>query len=232
MMTAAQGISPGIYRKLGFDPTRDFAHVTLMGIFPSLLTVHPSLPARNVKELVALAKAQPGKLIYASTGNGSSPHMLMEMFKWMAGVNMVHVPYKGQAPSVIDQMSGQIQTAFNTAATVLPHVNAGKLRAIAVSTKERFPPIPELPSVHEAGVRDFEGNSWQGVAMPGGTPRDIVAKVYQELGAMVKLQETRARFLAQGILASGMPPEEFSAFVKREVDKWTKVARAANVRVD
>jgi tripartite-type tricarboxylate transporter receptor subunit TctC len=232
MMTAAQGISPGIYRKLGFDPAKDFAHVTLMGIFPSLLTVHPALPVKTVKELIVLAKAQPGNLIYSSTGNGSSPHMLMEMFKWMAGINMVHVPYKGQAPSVIDQLSGQIQTAFNTAATVLPHVNAGKLRAIAVSTKERFPPIPSLPSVHEAGVKDFAGNSWQGVAMPGGTPRDIVMKVYQELGSMVKLQETRDRFLAQGILASGMPPAEFAAFVRNEVDKWNKVARAANIRVD
>ena len=232
MMTAAQGISPGIYRKLGFDPTRDFAHVTLMGIFPSLLTVHPSLPVKNAKELIALAKAQPGKLIYSSTGNGSSPHMLMEMLKWMAGVDMVHVPYKGQAPSVIDQLSGQIQTAFNTAATVLPHVSAGKLRAIAVSTRERFPPIPALPSVHESGVKGFEGNSWQGVAMPGGTPREIVARAYQELSAMVKAADTREKFLAQGILASGLAPEEFSAFVKVEVDKWTKVAKAANIRVD
>ena len=125
MMTVAQSISPSIYKKLGFDPLKDFSHVTVMGIFPSLLTVHPSLPVKNVKDLVALAKSQPGQLIYASTGNGTSPHMLMEMFKWMASVNLVHVPYKGQAPSVLDQISGQIQTAFNTAATVLPHVTGG-----------------------------------------------------------------------------------------------------------
>jgi len=232
MMTTAQGISPGIYRKLPFDPTKDLAHVTLLGIFPSLLTVHPALPARTVKEFVALAKAQPGQLVYSSTGNGSSPHMLMELLKWMAGINLVHVPYKGQAPSVIDQMSGQIQTAFNTAATVLPHIQAGKLKAIAVSTKERFPPMPELPSVHESGVKGFEGNSWQGVAMPGGTPPDVVSRVYQELSAMVRTPETREKFLAQGILASGMPPDEFAAFVRQEVDKWTKVAKAANIRVD
>lgn len=115
MLTVAQSISPGIYKKLGFDPIKDFAHVTLMAILPSLLTTHPALPVKNVKELVALAKARPGQLIYASTGNGTSPHMLMEMFKWMAGVNMVHVPYRGQAPSVIDQISGQIELAFNTA---------------------------------------------------------------------------------------------------------------------
>ena len=232
MMTVAQSISPSIYKKLGFDPLKDFAHVTVMGIFPSLLTVHPSLPVKNVKELIALAKAQPGKLVYASTGNGSSPHMLMEMFKWMAGVNMVHVPYKGQAPAVLDQISGQIQTAFNTAATVLPHVTGGKLRAIAVSTKERFPPLPDLPTVQEGGVKDFDGSSWQAVVMPAGTPRDIVAKVYQELSAMLKSPDTRERFLAQGIRVSGISPDEFSVFLKRELEKWAKVAKFANVRVD
>ena len=232
MMTVAQSISPGIYKKLGFDPMKDFAHVTVMGIFPSLLTAHPSLPVKNVKELIALAKAQPGKLIYASTGNGSSPHMLMEMFKWMAGVNMVHVPYKGQAPAVLDQISGQIQTAFNTAATVLPHVTGGKLRAIAVSTKERFPPLPDLPTVHEAGVKDFDASSWQAVVMPAGTSRDIVAKVYQELSVMLKSPDTREKFLAQGIRVSGISPDEFAVFLKRELEKWAKVAKFANVRVD
>ncbi len=232
MLTVAQSISPSIYKKLGFDPMKDFSHVTLMGLFPSLLTVHPSLPVKNVKELIALAKAQPGKLIYASTGNGTSPHMLMEMFKWMAGINMVHVPYRGQAPSVVDQMSGQTQTAFNTAATVLPHVMGGKLRGIAVSTRERFPPLPNLPTVHEAGVKDFDGSSWQSVVMPAGTPRDIVTKVYQEVSAMVKSPETREKFLALGILASGIPPDEFTGFLKREIDKWAKVAKFANVKLD
>ncbi|HXF67302.1 MAG TPA: tripartite tricarboxylate transporter substrate binding protein [Burkholderiales bacterium] len=231
MMTVAQAISPSVYSKLGYDPIRDFAHVTLMAVLPSLLTVHPALPVKNVKELIALAKSRPGQLIYASTGNGTSPHMLMEMFKWMAGVNLVHVPYKGQAPSVVDQMSGQVQLAFNTAVTVLPHVQAGKLRAIAVSTRERFPPLPELRTVEESGVRGFEGSSWQAVVMPAGTPRDIVGRIYQELAAMLKAPETRERFLAQGALASGIPPEEFVAFVQRELEKWAKVAKAANVKL-
>jgi len=232
MMPVAQTISPGIYKKLGYDPLKDFAHVTLMAILPSLLTTHPTLPVKNVKELVALAKSRPGHLIYASTGNGSSPHMLMEMLKWMAGVNMVHVPYKGQAQSVIDQISGQIQLAFNTAVTVLPHVKDGKLKPIAISTKEKFPPMPDLQTVDGGGVKGFDGGSWQGVIMPAGTPRDIVARVYQELAAMLKAPETRERFLAQGALASGIPPEEFAGFVKREVEKWARVAKAAGVTVD
>lgn len=232
MFTVAQSISPGIYKKLGFDPIKDFAHVTLMAILPSLLTTHPTLPVKNVKELIALAKARPGQLIYASTGNGTSPHMLMEMFKWMAGVNMVHVPYRGQAPSVIDQISGQTELAFNTAITVMPHVNQGKLRPIAVSTVERFPPLPNLPTVNESGVKGFDGSSWQSVVMPAGTSRDIVAKVYQELAAMLKSADTREKFLAQGALASGIEPDQFAAFVKRETEKWARVAKAANVKVD
>ncbi len=232
MMTVAQSISPGIYRKLGYDLAKDFTFVTLMASLPSLLTTHPSFPAKNVKDVIAVAKSRPGQIVYSSTGNGTSPHMLMEMFKWMAGVNMVHVPYKGQAQSVIDQISGQIQIAFNTAVTVLPHVKEGKLKPIAISTKERFPPMPDLQTVAEGGVKDYDGSSWQGVVMPAGTPREIVARVYQELGAMLKAPETRERFLAQGALASGIPPEEFTAFVRRETEKWGKVAKAAKVQVD
>jgi tripartite-type tricarboxylate transporter receptor subunit TctC len=232
MMTVAQSISPGIYRKLGYDLSRDFSYITLMASLPSMLTVHPNLPVKNVKDLVALAKRQPGQLIYASTGNGTSPHMLMEMFKWMAGVDMIHVPYKGQAQSVIDQISGQVQLAFNTAVTVLPHVKQDKLKPVAISTRERFPPMPDLQTVEEGGVKGYDGSSWQGVVMPAGTPREIVARVYQELATMLKAPDTREKFLAQGALASGMQPEEFTAFVKREAEKWSKVAKAAKVQVD
>jgi len=228
-MTVAQSISPGIYRKLGYDLSKDFTFVTLMATLPSMLTSHPSFPAKNVKEVIAVAKARPGQIIYSSTGNGTSPHMLMEMFKSMAGINMVHVPYKGQAQSVIDQISGQIQIAFNTAVTVLPHVKEGKLKPIAISTKERFPPMPDLQTVAEGGVKGYDASSWQGVAMPAGVPREIVARVYQELAAMLKTPETRERFLAQGALASGMPPDEFTAFVRHEAEKWAKVGK---VQVD
>jgi tripartite-type tricarboxylate transporter receptor subunit TctC len=171
-------------------------------------------------------------MIYASTGNGTSPHMLMEMFSAMAGVKMVHVPYKGQAPAVVDQISGQIQLAFNTAATVLPHVQAAKLRPIAISTQQRFPPMPNLPTVEEGGIKGFDGSSWQSVVMPANTPREIVARVYQELSTMLKSQDVRERFLAQGALASGMPPDEFVKFIRVEMDKWAKVAKFANIRLD
>ncbi len=232
MMTVAQSISPAIYKKLGFDPVKDFSHVTLMALMPSMLTTHPTLPVKNVKELVALAKSKPGEMTYASTGNGTSPHMLMEMFKAMTGVNVIHVPYKGQAPAVVDQIAGQIQLAFNTATTVLPYVQSGKLRPIAISTKERFPPMPDLQTVDESGVKGFDASSWQSVVMPLNTPRDIVNKAYQELSSMLKSQDVRAKFLSQGALASGMPPEEFTEFVKREMDKWAKVAKFANLRLD
>ncbi len=232
MMTVAQAISPAVYKKLGFDPVRDFSHVTLMAMMPSMLTTHPTLPVKNVKELIALAKSKPGALTYASTGNGTSPHMLMEMFNAMAGLKMVHVPYKGQAPAVVDQIAGQIQLAFNTAATVLPYVQAGKMRPIAISTKERFPPMPDLQTVDEGGIKGFDGSSWQSVVMPANTPREIVAKAYQELSTMLKSPDVRERFLAQGAIASGMPSEQFTSFVKLEMDKWAKVAKFANIRLD
>lgn len=232
MLTVAQTISPALYRKLGFDPLKDFSYVTLMALLPSLLTTHPSLPVKNVKDLIALAKSKPGELVYASTGNGSSPHMLMEMLKSMGGINVVHVPYKGQAAAVVDQMSGQIQLAFNTAITALPHVEAGKLKPIAISTRERFPPLPNLPTVEESGIKGFDGSSWQSVVMPRGTPRELVNRVYQELAPMLKSPETRDKFRAQGAIASGMTPDEFATFVKVEVDKWAKVAKAANIKLE
>jgi tripartite-type tricarboxylate transporter receptor subunit TctC len=232
MMTIAQSISPAIYSKLGFDPLKDLAAVTLMATLPSLLMVHPSLPVKNVKDLVALAKAKPAILTYASTGNGTSPHMLMEMFKWMAGVNLVHVPYKGASPAMIDQISGQIDVAFSTAIAALPFVQQGKVRAIAVSTKDRFPPLPDLPTVEQGGVKGFDGSSWQGVVMPAGTPREMVIKVNAELAKMLRAPDMKEKILQQGGIASGNTPEEFTAFIKAESDKWAKVAKAAKVRVE
>jgi tripartite-type tricarboxylate transporter receptor subunit TctC len=232
MMTVAQTISPAIYTKLGFDLNRDFAFVTQIATLPSLLMVHPSVPAKNVKELIALAKAKPGQLTYASTGNGTSPHMLMEMFKSQAGINLVHVPYKGAAPAMTDQISGQIQVAFSTAIAALPFVQQGRVRAIAVSTKERFPPLPDLPTVDESGLKGFDGGSWNGLVMPAGTPREIVLRVNADLSRALKSPETRERIAQQGGIAGGGSPEEFAAFVKVETDKWARVAKAAKVQLD
>lgn len=232
MMTVAQSIAPSIYSKLAFDPLRDFSYVTLMSVLPSLLMVHPSVPAKNVKELIALAKAKPGALTYASTGNGTSPHMMMEMFKSMAGISLVHVPYKGASPAMIDQISGQIEVAFSTAIAALPFVQQGKVRAIAVSTRDRFPPLPDLPTMDQSGVKGFDASSWNGVVMPAGTPRDIVMKVNAELVKMLKSPGMKEKILQQGGIARGSSPEEFTVFVKTEFDKWAKVARAAKVRLD
>ena len=232
MLTVAQSMSPGIYPRLPFDPLKDFAPVTLMATLPSLLMAHPSLPVKNVKELVALAKAKPGMLTYASTGNGTSPHMLMEMLKWMAGVNLVHVPYKGAAPAMIDQISGQIDVAFSTAIAALPFVQQGKVRALAISTQERFPPMPDLPTVEQGGVKGFDGSSWQGVVMPANTPREFVLKANAELAKMLKSPEMKEKILQQGGIASGNSPEEFAAFIKSETEKWSKVAKAAKVRIE
>jgi len=232
MMTVAQSISPAIYRKLPFDPVKDFSHVTLMALLPSMLTAHPALPVKNVKELIALARSKPGQLIYASTGNGTSPHMLMEMFKWMSSTSMVHVPYKGQAPAVIDQIAGQVQLAFNTAIGVMPHVQSGRLKPLAISTKERFPPMPDLPSVAEAGLKDFDASSWNGVVLPAGAPADIVKRLNAVLAAAIKTPSGREQLLKRGAMVSGGSPQEFAAFISLETEKWAKVAKAANIRLD
>ncbi|MEY4599714.1 MAG: hypothetical protein RLZZ445_2511 [Pseudomonadota bacterium] len=232
MITAAQGVSPAIYKKMTYDPVKDLATITLMASLPSLLTVHPALPAKNVRELLAIARAKPDGLSYASTGNGSSPHMLMEMFKFMTGVKMVHVPYKGQAPAVVDQISGQVQLAFNTAITVLPQVETKRLRAIAVSSKERFPPMPELQTVEEGGVKDFDGGSWQGVGAPAGTPPEIIRRVNTLLVNELKTPNMRDQMIKRGAIVSANTPEEFSTFLKAEIARWTKVAKAGNISID
>ena len=232
MMTIAQSIAPSLYNKLGFDPLKDYAYVTLLAVLPSLLMVHPSIPAKNVREFIALGKTRPGALTYASTGNGTSPHMMMEMLKTMAGIDLVHIPYKGVSLAMVDQISGLVETSFGTAIGTLPFVKQGKIRALAVSTRKRFPPLPDLPTMDEAGVKGFDASSWTGLSMPAGTPRDIVLKVNIELVRMLTAPEMREKLLSMGGIAVGDSPEEFSAFVKRDTEQWAKVAKAANVRIN
>ena len=230
-MTVSHAAAPSIYRTPVNDPVRDFSHVTLLAILPSILTVHPLLPIKNVKDFIGYAKSHPGQLTFSSAGNGTSPHMLMEMLKWMAGVEMVHVPYKGLAPALMDQIAGQIQVGFNTSISVVPHIASGKLRCIATSTKERFPLLPDLVSVDET-IKGFEGNSWQGLVMPAKTPRNIVMKLYNNLVPMLKSADTAEKFLAQGAIPSGMEPDLFEAYIKNEVEKWAKVAKATGVMAE
>lgn len=231
--TAAQSIAPSIYKKLSFDPMKDFAHVSLIALVPSVLMVHPSLPVKSVKELIAVAKARPNDLTYSSTGNGTSPHMLMEMFKWMTGTRMVHVPYKGAAPALIDQIAGQVVVAFNSAVGALPHARSGKLRALAVSTEKRFAAMPDLPTVEEAGVKGYSGSSWQGVAAPAGTSPEILNRVQAEVAKMLQKPELRERIVnVLGGIPVGNTPAEFTTYIAAEVAKWNKVAKAADISIN
>ena len=232
MISIAQSISPAIYPKLGFDPVRDFSHVTLLATLPSLLVVHPAVPAKNVQELIALAKAKPGALNYASGGSGTSSHLLMEMFNVYGGIKTVHIAYKGTGPALTDQLSGVIEVAFSTAIAVQPYVQSGRLRALAVSTKERLPTLPEVPTIDESGLAGFDGGSWQGVVMPAGAPRDIVNDVNGALVRIINSPEMRERILAMGGIPLGNSPDEFAAFMKAESEKWAQVAKAANVRME
>jgi len=232
MFSIAQSISPAIYPKLGFDPVRDFAHVTLLATLPSLLVVHPSLGVNNVQELIALAKAKPGALNYASGGSGTSSHLLMEMFDQQAGVTMTHVTYKGTGPALVDQLSGVIDVAFSTAIAVQPFVQSGKLRAIGVSTRQRLTTLPDVPTIAEAGLPDFDGGSWQGIVMPAGTPREIVDTVSGELVKILHAPDMKEKVVGMGGIALGTTPAEFTAFMKEEVAKWGKVAKAANVSTE
>jgi tripartite-type tricarboxylate transporter receptor subunit TctC len=232
MISIAQSISPAIYPKLGFDPVRDFAHVTLLATLPSLLVVHPSLPAKNVQELIALAKSKPGALNYASGGSGTSSHLLMELFNQQAGIATVHVSYKGTGPALVDQLSGRIEVAFSTALAVQPYVQSGKLRALGVSTQERLPTLPEVPTIAESGLPTFDGGSWQGVVMPAGAPRDVVNAVSGELVKILRAPDMKERILGMGGIPLGNTPDEFAAFMKAEGDKWAKVAKAAKVSAE
>ena len=230
MLSIAQTISPSIYPKLGFDPNRDFAHVTLLATLPSLLVVHPSLPVRNVKELVALARAKPGALNYATGGAGTSTHLMMELFKLHTGVNIVHVPYKGTGPALLDQVAGIIEVAFSTVIAAQPFTEAGRLRAIAISTKERFPRLPEVPTVAESGVKGFDGGSWQGFTMPAGTPSEIVNRASRDLVKVLGSAQMREKIHAMGGIIQPQTPEQFAQFVRAETEKWARVVKAAGIR--
>lgn len=232
LLSIGQTVTPALYPKLGFDPVRDFAHVSMLAMLPSLLLVHPSLPVKNVKEMVALAKARPGALNYASAGSGSTSHVLMELLKLQTGMNIVHIPYKGTGPALIDGISGQIEVAFHAIISVQPYLKSGQLRAIAVSTRQRFPRMPEVPSLDESGLKGFDGGSWQGAIMPAGTQREIVIKTNAELAKMLKSPEMREKMLGMGGITLSSAPDEFAAYVSAEVGKWAKVVKAAGIRAD
>ena len=218
--------------KTSFDVTKDFAPITLAGITPNLLVAHPGAPVNSVKELIAYAKANPGKLNYASTGNGTSNHLSFELFKVMTQTNVTHIPYKGSAPAVTDLIAGQVQVMFDNTPNVLPHVRAGRLKALAVSTKTRTAHAPEVPSVDEAGVPGYDVSVWFGVLTVAGTPRDVVQRLNTEMARILNSSEVKDRFGKMGVEVVAGTPEHFSAFLNSEVDRWAKVVRDAGIKAD
>lgn len=229
----ANTVGPALYgAKLPYDPLRDFAWITNMASVPVMLVAHPSFPARNAKEIIALAKAKPGSVVYASSGIATSGHLAGELFKSVASVDMTHVPYKGSAGALIDNISGQVPLYFGAMASPMPHVKLGKLRAIGVTTLKRAAAAPEIPTLHEQGLKGFETVTWYGWAAPGGTPRDVVAKLNAEVVRIIKLPEVRERLASEGADFVGNTPEELTAFVKAEIAKWNKVVKQSGAKVE
>ena len=225
-------INMSLYARMPYDAVKDFDPVVLVAGVPNLLVVHPSVPAKTVAELTALAKSQPGKLNVASSGNGTSIHLAAELYKQMAGVDITHVPYKGSSPAVADLLGGQVQLMFDNMPSSLPHAKAGKLRALAVTSLKRSPALPDVPTMDESGLKGFDATSWFGLLAPAGTPKDIIAKLNAASVKALATPEMRERLAAQGADPIGNSPEQFSVFINAEIDKWAKIVRASGARVD
>jgi tripartite-type tricarboxylate transporter receptor subunit TctC len=231
-VAASFTINPAIHRKLPFDPVRDFTPVTQLATLPHILIVHPSVPVGSVKELIALAKSKPGELNYASSGIATSTHMAAELFMFMTGTRMVNVPYKGGAPAMTAMLGGQCQLNFATISTALPHIRAGKLRALAVTSAKRSVAAPEFPSIAEAGVPGYDHSSWVGLLAPARVPQPVVSRLNAEAVKAAHTQEVRAVLLRDGLEATGTSPADYAALIKMEVAKWIKVAKAANLKAE
>jgi tripartite-type tricarboxylate transporter receptor subunit TctC len=231
-LTAQLAVNPALYRKLPYDPVKDYEPITLIGAGAYLLVVHPSLPVKDVKELVALAKARPGQITYASSGNGSGGHLCMELFKTMTGTNFVHVPYKGGGPALVDTLAGQVQVLFTPPVSATQHVQSGRLRALAVSTVRRSAGMPDLPTIAESGVPGYDSGVWYGVLAPAGTPREIVMRVNGDVVKALQQPDFRTMLIANSIDPIGSSPEVLAQFIRIEMAKWAKVVRDADVRVD
>ena len=225
-------INASLFAKMPFDPIKDLAPVTLAASTPNVLVVHPSLKAATVNDLIALAKARPGEINFASSGHGTPAHLAGELFNSMAGVRMVHVPYKGAAPALADLLGGQVQLMFSTMPPALPHVKDGKLRALAVTSAKRSPAAPELPTVGEIALPGFEANTWHGVVVPAGTPGAIVARLNREIVAILHLPDVVERLSAQGAEPVGSTPEEFAAYIRAETVNWARVVRESGDKAE
>jgi tripartite-type tricarboxylate transporter receptor subunit TctC len=232
MAGAANAINMSLYAKLPYDTLRDFAPVSLSVKGANVLLVHPSLPAKTLKELLALARAQPGKLNYASSGIGSANHMAGELLKLVAKVNIAHVPYKGNAPALTDLIGGHVEVLISGVPAVLGQIRNGRVRAIAIASLKRFPALPDTPTIDESGLKGFEATTWFGVMAPVKTPRDIVNRLNADLARIVASPEVRERFIGEGVEPVGGSTELFAAFVREEIDKYAKVVKAAALTAD
>jgi tripartite-type tricarboxylate transporter receptor subunit TctC len=221
-----------LYRGLNYDPVKDFAPVALVAIQPNILVVNPAVPAQSVPELILFVKQNPGKLNYASSGSGAAAHLAGELFKAMAGVDMVHVPYKGAQPALTDVISGQVQLMFATSASVVPYVKAGRLRALAVTTAQRSALMPELPTMSESGVPGFEATTWHGVVVPVATPLDLVQFLNEEINFALKQNDIRERLIALGAEVAAGTPKEFADYIAREIPKWARVVKDSGARAE
>jgi len=222
--------NPALVAKLPYDTARDFSAVTMTAAAPLLLVVHPTLPVRTVQELIAHAKAKPNLLTYASSGNGGPQHLAGELLKYMAGVAILHVPYKGSAPALTDLLGGQVQLAFTSLLAGLPHIKAGKLLALGVTSSTRLEANPEIPTVAEAGVPGFEYLTWYGVFAPGGTSGPLVAKIQQDMARVLASPDVKERLARDGVQAVGNKPDEFASFIKKEIEKATQLIRMAGIK--
>jgi tripartite-type tricarboxylate transporter receptor subunit TctC len=225
-------ISPAVFQKLGYDPVKDFTAISMASSYPFTLTAHPSLPVRNVRELVALAKAKPDALAYASAGGGTMSHMAMELLRVRTGIKVQHLPYKGAAPASISLLSGESQIAFLVMPVAAPHIKIGKLRGLGVAGPVRSPAAPEVPTMEEAGVKENIAMQWNGFFAPARTPQPILDRLYKEVAKAVHLPDVKQRFDAEGATPVGSTPAEFAAFFRSEAEKWAEVAKRSGTKLD
>ena len=229
---ATMAIIPNVQKKVPYDPVKDFDPISLVATAPLLVVVHPSLPVTSIKQLIALAKAKPGQINYASNGIGSSTHLATEMFNLMAGTKLAHIPYKGLSAATTDLISGQVQVFFSSAVAMMPQVKAGRLRAIAMTGAKRSPAIPDVPTVAEAGVRGYEAGSWYGISAPAGTPRAIVDQLSREISTAVRSSDVIERLALEGVVPVGSTPEQFAAHIKKELADIGKVIKASDAKFE
>jgi len=230
LASTSYAINPYLHRKLPYETLTDHTAITQTAFQPYVLVVHPSLPARNVKEFIALARAKPGALNFGSPGTGSGGHLAVKHFRLVTKTRMVHVPYRGGAPALTDLIAGQVQFMFPTVLTVAPHVRSGRLRSLAVSSAKRSAALPELPTIAESGVPGFEAVSWNGVLTPAGVPQSIVVKLYKDIAQVLTSPDVRDKLAADGAEPVGSTPEKFTQLIRHELEKWAQVTRAAGLK--